>query len=102
MRVRHLAIVLLFGLMVATGTSACVDRPLITFTNHRDERVFIHIDGDRVLILRPHTSEGLPYQVASWTWPRHIEARDPTNHTFLSLKASAGDLALQHWRVDIR
>lgn len=83
------------------GTAACVDRPLITFANHRDTKVAIHIDGDRVLILRPHTTEGLPYQVAAWTWPRRIEARDDRNRTIFSFTASAGDLALRHWRVDI-
>lgn len=102
MRVRHLAIVLLFGLIVAAGAPACVDRPLIIFANYRNEKVSIHIDGDRVLVLRPNTSEGLPYQVASWTWPRHIEARDPSNRTLLAVNASAGDLALQNWRFDIR
>ncbi len=83
------------------ATTSCVDRPLIRFQNFRDDRVAVHIDGDRVLILRPHTTEGLPYQVAAWTWPRHIEVRDQQNRPFMAFRASAGDLALQHWRVDI-
>jgi hypothetical protein len=96
-------VVLGIVLMAAVlGGPACTDRPLIVFANHRDHHVAIHIDGDRVLILRPHTTEGLPYSVASWTWPREIEARDQFNHPILSFHASAGDLALQHWRVDIR
>lgn len=96
----------LFGLVLATAApfyaSGCVDRPLIVFENHRDDKVAVHIDGDRVLILRPHTTEGLPYSVASWTWPRRIEVRDMENQTILSFSASAGDLALQNWRLDIR
>ena len=91
-------------LLVLTLAAApgCVDRPLIVFANHRDTFVDVHIDGDRVLILRPHTTEGLPYQAAAWTWPRRIELRDYMQGTFSTIYASAGDLALQHWRVDIR
>jgi hypothetical protein len=87
---------------IGVSLAACTDRPLITFANHRDHHVAIHIDGDRVLILRPHTTEGLPYAVAAWTWPRRVEARDQFNHPILAFYAGAGDLALQHWRVDIR
>jgi hypothetical protein len=97
---RRLLVVLVL-LSLPITASACVDRPLITFDNHRDDRVAVHIDGDRVLILRPHTAEGLPYQVAAWTWPRHIEVRDSHNQPLLSISASAGDLALQNWRFDI-
>jgi hypothetical protein len=94
-------LVLLLALGVLPA-AACVDRPLIQFANHRDDRVAVHIDGDRVLILRPHTTEGLPYQAAAWTWPRRIEVRDELNRPILAFRASAGDLALTHWRVDIR
>ena len=87
---------------LAVALTACADRPLLLFHNHREERVAVHIDGDRVLILRPRTAEGLPYQVAAWTWPREIEVRDQLNQPILRFRASAGDLALQHWRVDIR
>jgi hypothetical protein len=97
---RHMLLVLF--VWIGVSLAGCTDRPLITFANHRDHHVAIHIDGDRVLILRPHTTEGLPYAVAAWTWPRHIEARDQFNHRILSFYAGAGDLALQHWRVDIR
>ena len=89
-------------LLITLAATSCADRPLILFDNHRDERVAVHIDGDRVLILRPHTAEGLPYQPAAWTWPRHIEVRDQRNRPILSFRASAGDLALSHWRLDIR
>lgn len=96
-------IILLLVLVVLPAIVAgCADRPLILFANHRDDRVAVHIDGDRVLILRPRTAEGLPYAVAAWTWPRRIEVRDQFNRPILSFYASAGDLALQHWRVDIR
>lgn len=88
--------------LAAASLTGCADRPLIVFANHRDDRVAVHIDGDRVLILRPQTTEGLPYQVAAWTWPREIQVRDPRNEPILTFKASAGDLALRHWRVDIR
>ncbi len=97
---RRLLIALLLGALASQ--TACVDRPMITFANHRDTKVAIHIDGDRVLILRPRTAEGLPYTVAAWTWPRHIEARDEQNRTILSFHASAGDLLVQNWRIDIR
>jgi hypothetical protein len=99
--VRRIVSVVLLALTIL-GAPACADRPLIMFANHRDHQVAIHIDGDRVLILRPHTTEGLPYSVAAWTWPRQIEARDQFNQRILTFYASAGDLALQHWRVDIR
>ena len=99
--VRALLLILLL-MLPAVATPACADRPLIRFHNHREERVAVHIDGDRVLIVRPHTAEGLPYQVAAWTWPREIEVRDQRNEPILRFRASAGDLALQHWRVDIR
>ena len=79
----------------------CVDRPLITFANFRDEKVAIHIDGDRVLILPPRESEGLPYAVASWTWRRRIEARDSLNHVIWISYLDAGDLVNQHWRLEI-
>ncbi len=104
-RVRHHITALLLGVtLLAAGTIAagCVDRPLITFENHRDTRVAVHIDGDRVLILRPHTAEGLPYSVAAWTWPRHIEVRDDVNRPILSFDADAGDLLNLNWRLDIR
>lgn len=93
---------ILLLVVLPVATASCADWPLIMFNNYRGERVAVHIDGDRVLILRPYTSEGLPYTVASWTWPRTIEVRDERNETILTLRASAGDLALQHWRLDIR
>jgi hypothetical protein len=95
-------VLLLVLLPILTVMPACADRPLIMFANHRDDRVAVHIDEDRVLILRPRTTEGLPYTVAAWTWPRHIEVRDEANRTILTFYAGAGDLALQGWRVDIR
>lgn len=96
------AALVLFALLTVRLATGCADRPLILFDNHREDRVAVHIDGDRVLILRPHTAEGLPYLVAAWTWQRHIEVRDEQNRTVLSYRASSGDLALQGWRLDIR
>ena len=98
----RLVLLILLLMPAASAATSCADRPLILFHNYREERVAVHIDGDRVLILRPHTAEGLPYQVAAWTWPREIEVRDQVNEPILRFRASAGDLALQHWRVDIR
>lgn len=99
---RYLGLLLLLGPIVLL-LSACADRPAITFDNHRDQWVDVHIDGDRVLILAPHTAEALPYQVAAWSWPRAIEARTHDDGvSILSFRASAGDLAEQNWRVDIR
>lgn len=83
-------------------TSSCADQPLILFANYRDQPVNVHIDGDRVLILRPFTAEGLPYTVASWAWPRRIEVYEFNGNRLLSFTASAGDLANSGWRVDIR
>lgn len=98
---RTLIACVVFALVIPLASS-CADQPLILFANHRDEPVNIHIDGDRVLILRPFTAEGLPYTVASWTWPRRIEAYDFSGRRLLALDAGAGDLANGHWRVDIR
>jgi hypothetical protein len=82
---------------------ACADRPAIVFANHLDRPVSVHVGGDRVLILAPHTTERLPYQVAAWTWPRKIESRDyATGQVLSSFRASAGDLANRRWRVEIR
>jgi hypothetical protein len=90
-------------LVAVAGAPACADRPVIVFQNYRDYAVQVHVDGDRLLILHPHTAEGLPYTVAAWTWPRHIEVRAyGGQEAILSIYASAGDLALQNWRVDIR
>ncbi len=92
--------VLALGAVVGFG---CVDRPAIVFHNHRQTPVSVHVGGDRVLILAPNTAEALPYQVSAWTWPRRIEVREyGTNRLILSFRATAGDLANQHWRVDIR
>ena len=56
-----------------------------------------------ILILAPHTTEGLRYTVAAWTWQRRSEIRDyATGRKLNSFKASAGDLAERNWRVDIR
>lgn len=96
------AVLLATVLGLAFTVAGCADRPLVLFDNQRDERVAVHIDGDRVLILRPHTAEGLPYQVAAWTWSREIEVRDELNRPFLRFRADAGALAQQHWRIVIR
>jgi hypothetical protein len=85
------------------GAMSCADRPAIAFANHRDYPAAIHIGGDRVLILAPHTTELLPYQVAAWTWRRRVEVREyPSGRLLSTLRASASDLAAWRWRLDIR
>ncbi len=96
------ALMLAAVLLLPLAGPACADRPDITFANHRDYPVSVHVGGDRVLILAPHTSEGLHYMVAAWTWRRQVEIRDyATGRVMSAVRMSAGDLAERGWRVDI-
>jgi hypothetical protein len=92
--------VLLIAMASATG---CADKKAILFENHLDRAMTIHVDGDRLLILRPGTTEGIPYSTAAWAWPRTIEARDyATGALYMRFVADTTDLIQHHWHIDIR
>lgn len=93
-----LAVVLLLLAGIARGREQS-----IAFINEWDIAVDVHIGGDRVMILAPHSVQGLPYTVDAWTWPRRIEFREHgSGRLLLSTRASGGDLATRHWRVELR
>lgn len=81
----------------------CADQPRIWFENQRDEPVTISIGGDRLLILRPHSGEFLPFSTAAWVWPRRVEAATYDGHQLLwSERLDADDLSRLNWTVYIR
>jgi hypothetical protein len=91
---------LLCALLVAALVTGCADAPVIFFANERDEPVTISIDGDRLLVLRPHTFEGLPYSTAAWAWPRRIDARTwPDGRLIWSAELDADQLARHRFRL---
>lgn len=94
----------LIGLIVLmTLSTACADRPVIWFENQRDEPVTISIGGDRLLILRPHSGEFLPYTTAAWVWPRRVDVATYDGRQLLwSERLDADDLARRHWTISIR
>jgi hypothetical protein len=92
-----LAFTLLGAVMLLTG---CADAPVIYFANESDTPVSISIDGDRLLLLRPHTFEGLPYSTAAWAWPRQIDARTwPDGRLLWSEALDADQLARHRFRL---
>jgi hypothetical protein len=92
-----LAFTLLGAVMLLTG---CADAPVIYFANESDTPVSISIDGDRLLLLRPHTFEGLPYSTAAWAWPRQIDARSwPDGRLLWSEALDADQLARHRFRL---
>jgi len=96
---RCLLLIILLG-VVATVTSGCADAPVIYFANESDQPVSISIDGDRLLLLRPHSFEGLPYSTAAWAWPRRIDARSwPEGRLLWSEELDADQLARHRFRL---
>lgn len=92
-----LLVLLTSAVMLAPG---CADAPVIFFANERDQPVTISIDGDRLLVLRPHTFEGLPYSTAAWAWPRRIDARTwPDGRLIWSEDMDADQLARHRFRL---
>ncbi len=97
------ALALLPALVVAlVATTGCADEPRIWFENHRDEAVTISIDGDRLIRLRPHHTEYLPYSTAAWAWPRRIDVATRAGVPISSEYLDADDLARQRWTIYIR
>ena len=92
---------LLFTLLTAGAIlTGCADAPVIYFTNESDSAVSISIDGDRLLLLRPHSFEGLPYSTAAWAWPRRIDARSwPDGRMLWSENVDADQLARHRFRL---
>jgi hypothetical protein len=87
-------------LAVAPG---CADAPVIYFANERDEAVTISVDGDRLMVLRPHSFEGLPYSTAAWAWPRRIDARTwPDGRLLWTEDIDADQLARHRFRLFVR
>jgi hypothetical protein len=92
----------LLSLVIVPG-AGCADQQGILFHNHLDRAMTVHIDGDRLLILRPGVTEGIPYATAAWAWPRTIEVRDyVTGDLHMRLVADATDLIQYRWLIDIR
>jgi hypothetical protein len=91
----------LFALIAACILAAgCADAPVIYFANESDTPVSISIDGDRLLVLRPHSFEGLPYSTAAWAWPRRIDARSwPEGRLLWSEELDADQLARHRFRL---
>jgi hypothetical protein len=91
----------LFGLIaVCILAAGCADAPVIYFANESDMPVSISIDGDRLLVLRPHSFEGLPYSTAAWAWPRRIDARSwPEGRLLWSEELDADQLARHRFRL---
>jgi hypothetical protein len=93
---------LLLVTLLTTGAIlvGCADTPVIYFTNESDSTVSISIDGDRLLVLRPHSYEGLPYSTAAWAWPRRIDARSwPDGRVLWSESVDADQLARHRFRL---
>jgi hypothetical protein len=86
---------------LALVAGSCADEPKLWFDNQRDEVVTISIDGDRLVILRPHTFEYLPYSTAAWAWPRRIDVRTLDGRLLWSADYDADELTRERWVVRI-
>ena len=96
---------LLLALVVLSiaGGSGCADDRRIVFQNHLDRPMTVHVDGDRLLILRPGAIESIPYATAAWAWPRTIEVQDyATGDLHMRLVADTTDLIQYRWQIEIR
>jgi len=94
---------LVASLVLVPLAAGCADRPVVWFENQRDDTVTVSIDGDRLVVLRPHATEYLPYSTAAWAWQRRVDvATFPTGVPLSSSSYDAGDLAEQRWRIHIR
>jgi hypothetical protein len=86
--------------MSVLALTACADRPVIWFENTRDEAITVSIDGDRLVLLRPHHVEYLPYSTAAWAWPRRVDiAVYQSGERLSSSWYDADDLARQRWTI---
>ncbi len=89
-------------LMLPLAAVACADQPRIWFENQRDEKVTVSIDGDRLIILEPHSGQWLPYSTAAWAWPRRIDVATRDGRPISSQRMDADDLTRDSWHVYIR
>ena len=87
------------ALTVAVGAGGCADQPKVWFENRRDDTVTVAIDGDRLVILRPHSEEYLPYSTAAWAWPRKVEVSLRNGPVLWSAYFDADELARNRWKV---
>jgi hypothetical protein len=88
-------------LLVAVLASACADEPRIWFENQREDVVTVSVDGDRLLIIRPHTGQYLTYNTAAWAWPRRIDVATRDGRPLWSQRLDADELSRQAWIVRI-
>ncbi len=88
--------------LVAAISASCADITYIWFQNTRDEPVTVSVDGDRLLVLRPRTTEGLPYSSAAWAWPRRVDVATWREGFHLwSAQYDADDLARERFVIPI-
>ena len=92
-------LLLLWPLFVAV---ACADQPRIWFDNQRDETVMVSIDGDRLIVLEPHSGQWLPYSTAAWAWPRRIDVKTRDGRPIWTRTMDADDLTRDVWTISIR
>jgi hypothetical protein len=85
--------------LTAFTFTGCADRPVIWFENTRDDAITVSIDGDRLVLLRPHSVEYLPYSTAAWAWPRRVDIAVYQHEQISSSWYDADDLARQRWRI---
>lgn len=102
MRISRLLALPLLVALGAAALSGCADAPRIWFENQRDDRVSVSIDGDRLVILQPHSGQFLPYSTAAWAWPRKMAIATEAGAPLWSEDLDADGLARRHWLVYIR
>ena len=89
--------------LLAAFASGCADQRRIWFENQRSDTVTVSIDGDRLVILRPHSGQWLPYSTAAWAWPRRVDVATWREGTPLwSAHLDADDLARNRWIIYVR
>jgi hypothetical protein len=103
LRVRGVRALLPALVLLAALSAACADQPRIWFENQRDDPVTISIDGDRLIILWPHTGQFLPYSTAAWAWPRRVDVATYYGGQHLWAETlDADDLVRRHWLFYVR
>lgn len=102
-RTRRVVLPLLAPLLLLVALmTACADEPRIWFENQRDDPVTVSIDGDRLIILWPHTGQFLPFSTAAWAWPRRVDAATKDGAPLWTEHLDADDLTAHRWRIYIR
>ena len=97
---RALLLIVIVAVALAVG---CADQRRIWFENQRNDIVTVSVDGDRLIILAPHSGQWLPYSTAAWAWPRRIDVATHREHTPLwSAHLDADELARNRWIIYIR